>query len=139
MGQHCIRRNVPATLGAFARVGRLGSSPEVRSRISKPRNLGMPMSRKAWAHYYSSQAWKLRRAHQLRIGPLCKRCGVLATVAHHVVPHKGDWCLFIEGELNSLCKRCHDSAEQMVEKRGYTNEIGIDGWPTDPRAPANRA
>jgi 5-methylcytosine-specific restriction enzyme A len=100
--------------------------------------IAMATSRKAYAHYYRTRAWQERRAHQLRLEPMCARCGALAAVVHHIAPHKGDWILFIEGELRSLCKRCHDGAEQMIEKRGFLNEIGVDGWPTDPRAPANR-
>jgi 5-methylcytosine-specific restriction enzyme A len=40
---------------------------------------------------------------------------VLATVAHHLVPHRGDWQLFIAGDLQSLCKRCHDSEAQAED------------------------
>ena len=61
-----------------------------------------------------------------------------ATVAHHIVPHKGDWQLFISGLLRSVCKHCHDSIEKGIEDRGYSNEIGSDGYPTDAAHPFNK-
>lgn len=41
---------------------------------------------------------------------------MLATVANHRIAHKGDWKLFIEGDLESACKPCHDSEVQREEK-----------------------
>ena len=41
-----------------------------------------------------------------------------ATLADHVVPHRGDYALFWFGELQSLCKACHDIKKQRVERRG---------------------
>jgi hypothetical protein len=63
---------------------------------------------------------------------------VPATDADHVVPHKGDERAFWYGELQSLCGSCHRSVKQKEEKRGYRSDIGINGWPIDPRHPANR-
>jgi hypothetical protein len=51
----------------------------------------------------------------------------LTTIADHVVPHKGDWNDFRLGELQSLCKQCHDSTKQLIERRGYSYETGTDG------------
>jgi 5-methylcytosine-specific restriction protein A len=96
------------------------------------------IGRKAYGHYYRTRAWRERRAHQLRLEPLCHRCGALAAVAHHVTPHRGDWLMFVGGELQSLCKSCHDGAAQQKEKRGYENTIGVDGWPVDDAHPANK-
>ena len=31
-----------------------------------------------------------------------------------------------------LCRDCHDSAKRTIEVRGYSLEIGVDGWPVDP-------
>jgi 5-methylcytosine-specific restriction enzyme A len=96
------------------------------------------IGRKAYARYYNTAAWQQRRAHQLRLEPLCFRCGGVATVAHHLVPHRGDWFLFIDGDLRSLCKQCHDGPAQMKEKRGWETSIGVDGWPVDAAHPVNR-
>ncbi|MFT3724646.1 MAG: hypothetical protein QM773_13815 [Hyphomonadaceae bacterium] len=63
---------------------------------------------------------------------------VVATVADHVIPHRGDSKLFFEGELQSLCDSHHSSSKQREEIRGYSDAVGDDGWPTDPRHPANR-
>jgi hypothetical protein len=49
------------------------------------------------------------------------------------MPHFAD-----VGKLQSLCESCHRSIKQKEEKRGVRTDIGIDGWPTDPRHPANK-
>jgi hypothetical protein len=74
--------------------------------------------------------------------PLCKMClarGVTmpATIADHVDSHRGDWNAFLLGDLQSLCKACHDSSKRQLDIRGCSSDIGDDGWPTDPRHPTN--
>jgi hypothetical protein len=58
-----------------------------------------------------------------------------ATVADHVVPHGGDWNKFLLGELQSLCASCHSVGKQFEEIHGYNPDIGLDGFPLDPRHP----
>lgn len=41
-----------------------------------------------------------------------------ATVADHVVPHRGDVAAFWAGELQSLCTPCHSQAKQAEERSG---------------------
>lgn len=89
---------------------------------------------------YKTARWKARRKHQLQTNPLCAFHlrldeSVLATVADHIIPHRGDLKLFYEGELQSLCKSCHDSAKQREERNGYSSACGVDGWPLDPQHP----
>jgi len=55
------------------------------------------------------------------------------------VPHRGDWNAFVTGKLQSLCEACHNSAKKQIELRGYRCDIGLDGFPTDPNHPFNRA
>lgn len=74
-----------------------------------------------WRAWYSKPEWQRRRAAQLASKPYCERCShrgrtVLATVANHRIPHRGDWELFIGGDLESLCKHCHDSEVQREER-----------------------
>lgn len=38
-------------------------------------------------------------------------------MADHVVPHRDDYGLFWFGELQSLCKSCHDGKKQRAERR----------------------
>lgn len=58
----------------------------------------------------------------------------------HIIPHKGDQQLFWdEGNWQSLCKDHHDSTKKAEEARGYSAEVGLDGWPLDRKHPANRA
>jgi hypothetical protein len=92
---------------------------------------------------YKTARWALRRKRQLYQQPLCERCSrrgrvVVATVAHHRIEHKGNPDLFFGGELESLCKLCHDGEAQQQERKGYATTIGSDGWPIDPMHPANR-
>ncbi|WP_247511397.1 HNH endonuclease [Bradyrhizobium sp. 157] len=69
---------------------------------------------------------------------MCEAKGLIAPaeVADHIMPHKGDYQLFWYGELQSLCVPCHNKSKQQLEHRGYTTDIGADGWPTDARHPA---
>ena len=100
-------------------------------------------SRTSWDHWYANRRWIARAHHQLREHPLCAYCLqseklIPATIADHIVPHRGDWNKFILGDLQSLCKRCHDGGKQVEERKGYRRDIGTDGWPLDPRHPVYR-
>ena len=93
--------------------------------------------------WYQLERWRRIARRQRRIEPLCRMCAanglaVPATVADHIEPHHGDWNSFLTGALQSLCDACHNSRKRFEEIRGYHNEIGDDGWPIDPRHPANR-
>lgn len=87
------------------------------------------------AGFYGTSKWQRRRARQLKREPLCRFCAARgyttqAKVADHVEPHKGDVKLFWEGELQSLCTNCHQSAKQGLEYSGKTVGYDIDGFPT---------
>ena len=93
---------------------------------------------------YKKERWRKIARAQLQKHPLCKFCLELgqvtpATVADHVEPHKGDPMKFWFGALQSLCKQHHDSGKRNIELHGYSDDVGDDGWPTDPKHPANRA
>src|SRR5262245_460061 len=90
----------------------------------------------AWMWMYSTRVWKQRRKQQRVKQPLCEEClrhGHVreARVAHHVVPHKGNWDLFCTGDLESLCKQCHDAHTASTERAGLPvrPRTGLDGWP----------
>jgi len=83
----------------------------------------MPRAERArpWRAFYNLKAWKERRNVQLTAEPFCCMCEAEgqtteATIADHVVPHRGDWSLFITGKLQSLCKFHHDAAKQREER-----------------------
>jgi 5-methylcytosine-specific restriction enzyme A len=61
-----------------------------------------------------------------------------ATVADHIEPHKGDISKFFLGKLQSLCWPHHSGAKQFEELHGFSDQVGIDGVPVDPRHPFNR-
>ena len=97
----------------------------------------------AWNNWYSTERWGRIRRHQLLVHPLCKFCAerglvVPATICDHVEPHRGDTNKFWLGPFMSLCKSCHDSTKKLVEQRGYRLDIGLDGWPLDPKHPVYR-
>jgi 5-methylcytosine-specific restriction endonuclease McrA len=99
-------------------------SPDAQSRTEQKRSFDRSRRRDApWRLWYGRKEWKARRAGQLATEPLCERCReggyvVEATVVHHALPHRGDWHLFITGDLESLCKRCHDRDAQADERSG---------------------
>ena len=86
--------------------------------------------------------WRKRRAEQLRLHPLCSVCirmgaVAVATVADHVVPHRGDPELF-KGRLQSMCKAHHDGWKKDLEKTGRIRGCDLTGRPLDPKHPWNR-
>ncbi|WP_236247406.1 HNH endonuclease [Pseudomonas tohonis] len=103
--------------------------------------------------------WQLARADFLRHNPLCKFClaeekHTPATVVDHVIAHRlgqaklsGDpdqiaraWKLFWDRtNWQPLCKPCHDSVKQRMEKSGRVLGCTDDGRPLDPRHHWNRA
>ena len=91
-------------------------------------------------HLYRSPRWGRIRKAQLTEHPLCKFCLeqgrlTVATIADHVEPHRGDINQFWVGKLQSLCLQCHVSTKHFIELNGYRPDIGLDGWPLDPRHP----
>ena len=90
-------------------------------------------------HLYDKAAWRRLRLHQLAKRPLCALHGELgqikpASVVDHIRPHGGDMQLFFdEGNLQSLCKSCHDSHKQAQERNanGLMRGAGLSGSPLD--------
>ena len=86
--------------------------------------------------WYGLARWKKVRRRQLAKEPICVMCkaeGFIkpATVCDHVIEHKGDPILFWDEEnLQSLCKRHHDSDKQSFEKGGSPKiRVDANGWP----------
>jgi 5-methylcytosine-specific restriction endonuclease McrA len=80
--------------------------------------------------------WERLRAFHLAGSPFCVYCqerdGVLkvANVVDHIKKFRDDWSLRLDpNNLQSLCKRCHDSRKQAEERREGKPETGLDGWP----------
>lgn len=94
---------------------------------------------------YRLKAWRVLRAEQLRLEPLCRKCAARgihtpANTADHVVPHKGNMDLFYDqNNLQSLCPTCHSSAKQLEERHGYAPGAEEDGSPSDPLHPWHRS
>lgn len=98
---------------------------------------------------YGTKHWRqLREQALLRDAFTCQRCKCIlkrgrshpqSAVVHHINPHKGDHDLFFDlNNLQSVCWTCHSGAIQSEEVRGYSVEIGDDGWPIDPKHPSRR-
>ena len=51
--------------------------------------------------------WATIRLRQLTQYPMCNRCGVVATVVHHIVPIEAGGARFDYSNLESLCEPCH--------------------------------
>lgn len=78
------------------------------------------------------------RLAQLQREPLCCMCKQrdqvkAATVADHVIPHKGDERLFFdENNLQSLCDDDHTITKARQEHRGHLQGCDASGLPLDP-------
>lgn len=90
-----------------------------------------------WRGLYKLARWRKLRARKLTSDPLCVYCFqrsvfVPATVVDHVTPHRGVERLFWDaGNLQSLCKACHDGRKQRDERSAdRMNAVGLDGYPT---------
>jgi 5-methylcytosine-specific restriction enzyme A len=102
-----------------------------------------PKPKRGWRDWYQKEDWRRRRRLQLAVEPLCRRCrergvNTPATICDHVTSHKGNFNLFRLSPLQSLCARCHSSGKRIEDLRGYREDIDGDGWPSDPRHPANK-
>ncbi len=102
--------------------------------------------------------WQKSREGHLRLFPYCSMCSTaLRPVAGTIVDHKiaprlkeakssGDpaqlkraWKLFWDpSNWQSLCKFCHDSTKQRMERTGTVPGCNPDGRPVDPGHHWNR-
>lgn len=116
----------------------------------------------AYRRLYKTARWRGkrgRRAQHLNVEPLCRMCkarGIINDgsrtmsgevqqdprrrflVVDHIEPHRGDEARFFQGALQTLCPDHHDVVKQSQEVRGFSVEVGADGWPVDHGHPANR-
>lgn len=85
-----------------------------------------------WHGLYNTDRWRELRADQLLREPFCRECAkagrrTYATVADHIVPHRGDTRLFHDlANLQSLCERCHNrkTAKERAERRKFGGKFG---------------
>lgn len=130
-------RRPPRTKPAL-RMRSRGSQPAAKDRRSPEAS--------AYRKLYKDSRWCGKhgiRAQRLTVEPLCRMCAKAgrftpATVADHIKEHKGNIALFYDFEnTQSLCVPCHSGEKQQIERKGFSNAIGEDGWPSDPHHPAN--
>lgn len=82
--------------------------------------------------------WQKARLGYLRKHPLCvehlkRDAYVNAVIVDHIIPHRGDLVLFWDkSNWQSLCKLCHDSHKQRLERSGKVVGCTVDGVPLDP-------
>lgn len=95
------------------------------------------MANASYKHLYNTKQWYRLRYYQLQRQPLCVFCAKLgkaipAGIVDHIKAHRGDEALFFDaGNLQSLCKPCHDGTKQQLEKSGTLRGCGLDGLPLD--------
>lgn len=84
----------------------------------------------AWRAWYKTARWQRLRM-QVLVGAAftCVMCGRVAEssgmVADHITPHRGNAALFWDrGNLQAICKPCHDSAKQRAERQGGGKRVG---------------
>lgn len=102
--------------------------------------------------------WQKARVTYLRSNPLCIICDKSgrveeASVVDHIKPHKlseaiasGDEKQIAEARKlfwdqenwQPLCKHCHDSYKQQLEKSGTIAGCDTNGKPLDPNHPWNK-
>lgn len=66
-----------------------------------------------WHSMYESERWRTLRKEFLSKYPKCFVCGAKATIADHIVPHRGNVELFYnESNLQPMCWSCHSKKTQ---------------------------
>lgn len=102
--RYCRVCNKTATHGAYCEE----HAPQRDYRAEDNRR-----TKNIWDRWYKTAIWKEKRERQLKREPLCREClskeiYTKATDVDHIIPHKGNWNLFIgEDNLESLCHACH--------------------------------
>jgi 5-methylcytosine-specific restriction protein A len=82
---------------------------------------------KQWHGLYESAEWRKVRAAFLKKYPICFICGKPATIADHIIPHRGDLTLFYdENNLQPMCQSCH-SRKTMRENNNFHPSKGDRG------------
>ena len=67
---------------------------------------------------YNSRHWRKISKHFLECFPVCFVCGAKATIADHIIPHRGDVELFYnEGNLQPMCWKCH--SRKTLEENNF--------------------
>ena len=92
----------------------------------------MPYSDPDYRRFKQSDMWRrLSAKHEI-----CERCHAeLATKVRYKVWCRGDdWSICDPGNLESVCVACHRS---VSANRSYSRETDANGYPHDPRHPAN--
>ena len=88
--------------------------PCVKHGVHPRRDLRDALKKHESVVLYRGARWDRLRLAQLNKAPLCEKCQktshvIPATVVDHIKPHRGDTALFFDaGNLQSLCKPCHD-------------------------------
>ena len=97
-----------------------------------------------WTHWYKGKRWQKMRAWQLTVEPHCRMCwqrgvrNLAVTDVDHIKPHRGNADLFFDPEnLQSLCRNCHSSIKQTLEKNETRGTL-LDGRPASPHHWWNR-
>ena len=96
---------------------RVGFLNDDEAAASRARDRGL-----VWRAWYKTARWQKLRWHVLvDAGFTCAMCGRVADspgmVADHVTPHRGNAAMFWDrGNLQALCKGCHDGAKQRAER-----------------------
>ena len=91
----------------------------------------------SYQHLYKTKSWHVRRAWQLHREPYCCMCArqqrfTVATVADHIVPHRGNKGLFWDRKnLQSLCYVHHNNKTNEEQGGRIRAAIGDDGWPIE--------
>lgn len=100
--------------------------PGVGDRKQQRRDYDRDRNKQSWRRWYWTSAWRKKAKAQLAAEPLCANCLkhgriTAATVADHPIPHRGNYDLFWNQELQSLCDaapwRCHSIEKQKQERK----------------------
>lgn len=132
----------------------------IPQQLMTPVSAGVFFVMTKYRHLYNTAKWRgsmdskgkrhggLAKLAIARAGAVCAKCGTIclgqagepnSPIADHIIPHRGDRVLFFDPDnLQCLCLDHHTEKTNLIERYGYSNDLGDDGYPLDPMHPMNR-
>ena len=101
----------------------------------------MPYKDKDYRRFRESPIWARMKAEHLAAHPICERCNIApATRCRHKAWCRGEdndvvWERYSPHNIESVCSECAASAK---DHSAYQRAVDADGYPIDPRHPANK-
>ena len=99
----------------------------------------MPYTDKAYRKFRESETWKRMAKAHLETHPTCERCNAqpASRCRQPRWTHGDEWEHHDPGSLEAVCDESSRAAS-AEDHAAYHRDVDADGYPLDPRHPANK-